>query len=209
MYKTNKTIKEPNIGIIRVNRINGDSHLVWSTIPSQTYIELSIHQGVVRQTDYDRESFYPSDKREEELVTIAMTPNQWGELASSFVVGLGVPCTIKSSGGEEVDQEYKTEPLDSYYENKFKSDTESFNKKIKDTFSEVKTILEDKKTISKGDRQKILSVYNDIMRFHRDELPFLEKLIAEDTEKQLSTAQSQFKANMEHLGSQQNLLSIE
>lgn len=195
MHKSSKRYEDKNIGNISINRTNcNDMRLVGSTVPADTFVTLKISQGEAYSTECDKEIIRA--KTGGNIVEIAMTHQQWGELISSFGIGEGVPCTIERKNGTRVEQTYKTEALDIYYGNKAKENIKNTVERFDKSFSKAKGILLNKKAISKADREVIIDGYKAISRLLNEELPFIQTLIAEDVEKQLTRAQAQFKSNM-------------
>lgn len=186
-----------NIGILRINRHQGRTRLVGSTSAAQTYIGLEIVQGHVASDEMNKEKFYA--KQSQSIVEVSMTLMQWGELLSSFGMATGVPCTIERVNGKRVAQTYKTEPLADYYSKHTAETLNEFKKKYEETMDETVDILENKKSIAKKDREKILGNYKALTRLVEDTLPFIKRRMIEDTEEHIAESAAQFKANMQEL----------
>lgn len=200
-------IKAPNIGVAQLSRVSSNgTRLVGSAVEANDFISLTISHGVASSDEFTKEIIRPA----ESIVQIQMSALQWGELVSSFGVGQGVPVTINRLNNKRVDQVYVTKELDQFYEDRTKNMIKGSLKTIEDAMANANDILENKKTITKSDRAEISSAYSKIHRLLNDSLPFLTKLLVEDTETYISQATSQFKTEMsimlqQHMQNQKQL----
>lgn len=190
-------IEHENIGVINVSRVQtGGTRLVGSAIESDTVIEVSLYQGQADQSIYHKEQIRAL--RANPIVTIQMSTLQWGEFTSSMGIGMGSPCTIVDKDGQRVPQTYQTSAIDDYIYDATKSQLSKFNDKYGEKTEKINEILE-KKSINKSDREIIKEAINSIHRLFNDDLPFIQQISVEETQKHLVQAQAQFKTEMQAL----------
>jgi len=196
-------VEHENIGVINVSRVQtGGTRLVGSAIESDTVIEVSLYQGQADQTTYQKEQIRAS--RAKPIVTIQMSTLQWGEFTSSMGIGMGNPCTIVDKDGHHISQTYQTSAIDDYVYDATKSQLSKFNDKYGEKTEKIYKILE-KKSINKSDREIIKETINSIHRMFNDDLPFIQQISVEETQKHLVQAQAQFKTEMQELISKYDL----
>ena len=87
----------PAFAVVRTSRVSGDHSLFGSEVLHQHVIELTIATAH-RRRDLNRDSVMG----DEELITIALSPAQWGELVSSTGLYQDTCATITRRDGEIV-----------------------------------------------------------------------------------------------------------
>lgn len=201
---TKKQYNDPNIGVLRINRVNTTGRrLVGSAVKANNYITIDLFQGKAESSLLDKEHIYPQKL----IAEIAMTPMQWGEFVSSFTLGSGSPCTIDILNGKQVKQSYKSEAVDDFYEEKTTEVLKETSEKFNNAMSDAIDILQNKKSITKKDRQDIISAYNTLSNLMADSLPFLKKQMVVDMESHIHQVAGQLKYELtEDLKQQRELL---
>lgn len=193
LAKKEPVIHAPNIGVVQLSKVSTNGkRLVGSAVESQHIVNLRVSQGSATSDEFTKEIIRATDT----IVEIQMTSLQWGELVSSFGVGQGVPVTINQLGNDLVDQVYVTKELDAFYEERTKK---MINESLTDINAAMDTaydILKNKKTITKSDRDSISKAYMKTQSLLADALPFITKLLVEDTETYIAQATAQFKTDM-------------
>lgn len=194
---THSIRNDRNIGKISVSRSygGGSDRFVGSPVPSDTAITIKIQQAEKFSDEFRKEEFYGKAN----IVEVEMTPNQWAELITTLNHGSGTPCTIKYVGGERIEQTYQTESVLDYYENRIQTDFKKASQEYESLFEEARDVLDNKKNITKADREIIRKAYTRISRFVGDSAPFLQKLFKEDIEEQAIDAAITFKNDMESI----------
>lgn len=190
--------EDENIGVIRVNRVSigGDGmNLVGHDTKVNHVISLTISTGEATSDHFTKERI----RAKKEIIELHFSPLQWGNLVSSFGLGEGVPTTITSRDGKRVPQTYKSEDIGKFYQNKTARELKSFSDKFDGAMENAVKILKEKKTISKSDRVEILEAYKNLNKLVTDSLPFMSKLMIEDTTEHITKAESQLKYEMELL----------
>lgn len=192
-----KDRNDKNIGTINISRISGGSsnRFVGSTVPSYTAIRIQIRQAEKYSDEFNKERFYSKSN----IVEVEMTPNQWAELITTLNYGTGTPCTITRVGNEEIPQTYETESVFEYYNDKLKDRFSDVQSEFEESFKDAKEILDNKKSITKADRDTIRRAYSQVERFFGDSAPFMQKLFKEDIQKHTVDAAITFKHDMDSI----------
>lgn len=186
---------DKNIGMISVSRTTGgySSRFVGSTVPSDTAIRIRISQAEKYSDKFNKEKF----RSKNNLVEVEMTPNQWAELITTLNYGTGTPCTVVMVGNERIPQTYVTDSVLSYYNDKLQKEFSRITSDFQESFREALDILDNKKSITKADREAIKRSYSQVERFVGDSAPFIQKLFKEDLEKHVIDAATTFKNDMD------------
>lgn len=194
---TNEEVVYENVGTIQASRIygGGGDRLVGSTVPCDTRIRLRIAEGSVHCDEFNKEVF----RSKAGIVEVEMTQMQWAELITSLNMGDGQPCTITTRNRSRVKQEYVSQSVADYYDGRLQRNFKKVTADYRELFEDAKDILENKKTITKADREKIIGAYSRVERFMGDSAPFMEKLFKEDLDKHSTAAAIQFKVDMERI----------
>jgi hypothetical protein len=101
-----KTTQHESFGIIKAHRIVGHSGFMFgSDAKLDSFIQIEITKN--SSVEYDRvlgRRTYSSNKLEDSVIAIKMTPAQFAEFITTLNIGSGTPCTIEEIGGERIDQ---------------------------------------------------------------------------------------------------------
>lgn len=190
-----KIYKGANIGVITINNIQSNgTKLVGSNIPSNNYVSMTISTGEIKKSEYGTSHHSSKDH----IITVEMTHSQWSELISSFGIGGGKLCTIERRDGIDVPQEYVEPNLNSQTKKNIRKKIESLMEEFLEESGEINDILNNKKSINKGDREIIKKKISKMNMELLSNLPFLTEIIEENLEKKTEEATSQFKNNVYH-----------
>lgn len=200
MFEKEKQMTHETYGTLSVCRSQGGSHVLFgSSIKHNTYMTISLHSAhVSRELSND---FICPDKT---LFEIEMSPSQWAEFVSSVGVGGGVPCTIRWRDGHLTEQcpfISKREQFDAEFDDTVQKSVES----IKTAMKQAEDLLQ-KKSLTKADRERILSEIQTAYNAISDAIPFIKKQFTEQMDKTVVEAKGEFEAwkdmNLHNLGVQ-------
>ena len=149
--------EHPSYGMIGFSHVHGGNpYLFGSNIKHEEKIECTIRTGYAER-DLNKDWFFGGNA----LITVEMSYSQFAEAISSMNIGTGVPCTITYT------KEKGTLPQCT-----FESRRETYKKEFRDAINESAestTLLIEwlreafkKKTLTKTDKEKILSTLADI-----------------------------------------------
>lgn len=120
-----------------------------------------------------------------------MTQNQWAEFVSSIGMGDGVPCTIRWNGGEV--EPCPSTSMQEQFEREFRNDvltsTDAMDKAIA-----AATDLLQKKSLTKADREELLSLLRTAKNSITDGIPFIQKQFNEQMERTSTEVKGELEA---------------
>ncbi|MFT9003100.1 MAG: hypothetical protein ABF991_00150 [Liquorilactobacillus hordei] len=183
-----------NVGKIVVNRVTGRERLVGEEFDANSFVSITLYGGnVVKDGVLGRDEIF--NNLSDRIVELELSPRQWGEFVSSFGVGVGTTCTIRSATGRNIKNKYVTP---NSVERSEHTINHVLNEKLKD-FSEkqevIKEILE-KKSIGKADREKLGALYADFDNFLSSTIPYIKQNLREEANDVLNNAETQFKHDL-------------
>lgn len=194
--ENNKHIaKHESYGMIGASRVssNRGTTLFGSSIQHSQTIVFTLEKGE-HTRNYGGSDYYHGN---ETLVEFEMSQTQFAELITSMNRGEGVPCTLKYVNGKKIQN--------SPYQSKMDIITESFKSKLKNLGSQLKAtvrdaveILENKPSITKGDRQLLLSSITSLVQKIEDNIPFVGTQFQEQMEQTMLEAKHEVEAFVEN-----------
>lgn len=129
-----------------------------------------------------------------EIVEVEMSQSQFAELITSMNMDSGVPCTIKFIKGKgripEPDFINKREQITNEFKERMDDKKASANK----IYEEIKTLLDTKKSIGKGDRAAILRKIHSITNGLSSESNFMFRQFQEQMDKTITQAKGEIEA---------------
>lgn len=102
---------------------------------------------------------------EKELIEVEMSKSQFADLITSMNQNDGIPVTIRHVQGKTMEECPYVNKKDEHL-NEFKKLNNDVNKRVLGLIAQVRDIFENKKTLTKADKEQVLSnltkLYNDI-----------------------------------------------
>ena len=175
-------------GMIGVHRLHGGSTQLFGTsVRHDTRIAITIKRGEKRR-DLSNNWYYGR----EELIEVELSPTQFAEMITSMNFGDGVPCTIKRIGRERMPDcpEIQQRAL---FEEEFKSTMRGVGQDARDLIQEAREIL-GKKSVNKGDREKLLAGLNHLLQMLESNMPFIQGRFNEAMDKTVLEAKTEVEA---------------
>ncbi len=133
------------------------------------------------------------------IVEVQLSPAQFAEFLTSPNVGQGVPCTIRSVNGKNVE-----EPPSGFGEEHHRIN-QDFEKNVKEFASELKLAVRDAKailakqgTITKGDRAALAEIFDRVEREVSSNWPFYIKQFKESAGRIVSEKKAEVDAFITH-----------
>ena len=189
-----QTIKHESYGMISLSRWQQSSETVLfgSSIKHRNTISITIREA--KHTRDLNNDWYSADK---ELIEIEMSQSQFAEWITTPNVGFGVPCTIR-----RVNQIRREDPP---FESKAATCRDEFEREMRkaaegDTLymQDALDILENKTSISKGDRETIKKAMKYLRAKITSTLPFIHEQFHEQMDKTITEAKAEIEAFVEH-----------
>lgn len=156
----------------------------------------------------------------ENIITIELSPVQFADAISNMNT-FGVPCTIKTLNGKYLEECPDVESKKELFRNEFKEDLEAINDKLQNEITKVETIIREKKTLNKADKESILSCLSKIQQDLRSNFPYMSECFDEQMDKSVSSSKAEVEAyfqnkiislgleKLEELKGMTNVLEIE
>lgn len=184
------TYRHPSFGMLSFSRAHGGhSNLFGSSIQHRDTIHMVLKEGAVSR-DLN-EDWYSGGN---EIMEVEMSQSQFAELITSMNMDSGVPCTIKFIKGKgkipEPDFINKREQITNEFKEQMDDKKASANK----IYEEIKTLLDTKKSIGKGDRAAILSKIHSITNGLSSESNFMFCQFQEQMDKTITEAKGEIEA---------------
>lgn len=184
------TYHHPSFGMLSFSRAHGGhSNLFGSSIQHRDTIHMVLKEGTVSR-DLNEDWYFGGP----EIVEVEMSQSQFAELITSMNMDSGVPCTIKFIKGKgripEPDFINKREQITNEFKERMDDKKASANK----IYEEIKTLLDTKKSIGKGDRAAILRKIHSITNGLSSESNFMFRQFQEQMDKTITQAKGEIEA---------------
>lgn len=189
----------PSYGIIRIARssISGKgTALFGSSIMHNNVIRLSISRGSMERSD-NEDRYFARELMKDKIVEVEMSYTQFAEAITSLNMGDGVPVTITNIGGKFV-PECPYEDKQKIMRREVKEAVNGMVRKIGERTSEVETLLNEKRVLSKEDRSRIVSILQSAKQDLNSNLPYLNELFAEQMDKTVTEAKGEFETYLQN-----------
>ena len=191
MPDNRKREKHPAFGMVGFHRVTngpGRNPLFGSHLDRHhETIPLRVHEAV-RGHDLSRDWIYADNQ----ILEVELSPVQFSQMLTTMNVGEGVPCTIRWQQGvgrvAEMPDDYESEQTKIY--EAFKAEIAEKEASIGPRLAELDEILS-KKSINKGDRERIRELALGIFRYYSENTSFVLKQFEESAEKVVTAAKAQ------------------
>lgn len=166
-----------------------ETELFGSSIKHNNTVRLSIKPAAVdRHLNTDR--YYNAGR---EYIEVEMSYSQFAEAMVSMNQGEGIPCTLKYLNGKKIDTPtFDNKRLE--FENEFSDKMKEIGNKLKQLTEEAEDILENKKTVNKGDRNQILGQIKSLHQEVNSNIPFFFTMFNEQMDKTVTEAKGEIEA---------------
>lgn len=196
--------QHPGYGMLQLSRssIGGNgTALFGSSIMHNDVIRLTISNGFMERED-SQDRYYVKTSRKNCIVEVDMSYTQFAEAITSLNIGDGVPVTITNIGGQPVPQC----PYEDKQKMMRKEVADSIARKLNQQAAEVKKLLDEKRVLSKSDREWIVDVLKSAGRRLGSDLPFLNELFQEQMDRTVTEAKGEFES---YLQNKMNSIALE
>lgn len=202
----NKYENHPSWGMIRFGRVSGYSGpLFGCSIKPDSWITLKISRG-------EKTHKYGSDwySGGDEIIEVSLSPAQFTELLTNFNHGSGVPCTITSNGGKQVER--FAEDIDDQESRKVVDEMRKMGKDISkalDAFlAEVDKMIADK-AITKKAGESLKQHFARTNQDMKSNIPFYLNQLDEAASKIVTEKKAELDASVTHMVTKLGLEKLE
>lgn len=190
-------------GMITLSRGQGHPKALFgSSIEHPTTITLCINTAEhTRSLNNDR---YYGKKN---IIEVELSQAQFAEMITNINTE-GTPCTIRKVMGARMENpEFKSKV--SQFQNEFKNKMHNLSEDINSVIEDAVEILENKKTVNKGDREHILSAIKQLTMQLKSNMPFINEQFTEQMEGVVVEAKASIEAFMQEKIRQAGITGVE
>lgn len=182
--------KHPSYGMLRFSRTSGSAtNLFGSSIQHRDTIRLRICEAsVTRMLNSD---YFNNDG---ELIEVEMSYSQFAEAITSMNMSNGVPVTIRWMRDKGNIENCPFEDKRKQFENEFKANLNEANTGTEKLLSEISDLFKNKKSLTKTDKDAVLSKLEAIRRNINDNNDFLYRQFNEQMDKTTLEAKGEIEA---------------
>ena len=199
--------QHPSYGMIQLSRssIGGTgTALFGSSIMHNDVIRLTISNGFMERED-SQDRYFVKTSRKNCIVEVDMSYTQFAEAITSLNMVDGVPVTITNIGGQPVPR-CPYEDKQKIMRREVEDAADDIARKLVKEAAEVKKLLDEKRVLSKSDREWIVNVLKDAGQRLSSDIPFLNELFQEQMDKTVSEAKGEFES---YLQNKMNSIALE
>jgi hypothetical protein len=125
---------------------------------------------------------------------VDLSPAQFAELLTTMNVGGGVPGTMTRFNGQQIEPyeetEHEAQRVKSYFADTMKQEVAEFKK----AQEEIESLLENKKNLSKSDRERVNGILDRMIQHLESNTPFYLEQFEESTQKIVTQAKAEVDA---------------
>lgn len=187
-------IKHPSFANIYLGRsqCSGRKALFGSSIKHHDTITLRISPAFMdRDLNYDR--IYAENTP---YIEIEMSQSQFAQAITSLNMGAGVPVTLRRLNGEYIEECPFVDKREQF-SNEFRSEMQQISKKLSETTKEVEELIQEKRTFTKADKEKILSTLNAVTMQIGSNYPYMYSMFNEQMDKTVTEAKAEIESHLQ------------
>ena len=187
IYLENVHLEHKSFGLCAISRVSGHGlRLFGSDVTHDSWLELR-----VKQASFERHLNTDWYHAEDSIVEIRLSHSQFSEMVSNMNCGEGVPCTITDIGNERIEQAPFVDRRKQYSKD-FENDIVRVAQNMDELICAIDE-LKNKPTVSKKDKEALLSKAKGIRQDIASDMPFVKRQFDEC----LDNAVSDAKRNIE------------
>lgn len=180
-------LEHPAFAMISASRVSTTGmNLFGSNVPCSSLMSVKLFHASTK-TENGKEYYYPK----EEIIEVFLSSAQWAEFLTTMNIYGGVPCTIRSIGNEPV------ACIAPYKDNVSESGRKEFKKKMQRIDEAAKTAKREltsilsKPSLSKKDREQIMSLVENIGRYYAENAEHALQLFEEQVDRTVVEAKAE------------------
>jgi len=187
-------IKHPSFANLYIGRSqsSGRVALFGSSIKHHDIITLKISPAYMdRDLNFDR--YYAENHP---YIEINMSQSQFAQAITSLNMGAGVPVTLRQLNGEYIKQCPFVDKREQF-SNEFRDDMNELSKKLSETTKEVEDLIQNKRTFTKADKDKILSTLRSVSMQISSNYPYMYSMFNEQMDKTVTEAKAEIESHLQ------------
>ena len=190
----NEYMKHPSYGLLSFSRISGGTtNLFGSSIQHKNTIKLCISECDVKR-DLSTDWYHDNGR----IIEVEMSYSQFAEAITSMNMGNGVPVTIRWVRGEGRIEPCPFTDKKQQFEEEFKHRLDKANETANQLILNVEKLFEEKKNLTKNDKNEILSMLTKIYQSINGNSDFMYRMFNEQMDKTTTEAKGEIEAFMQN-----------
>lgn len=190
----NEYMKHPSYGLLSFSRISGGTtNLFGSSIQHKDTIKLCISECDVKR-DLSTDWYHDNGR----IIEVEMSYSQFAEAITSMNMGNGVPVTIRWVRGEGRIEPCPFTDKKQQFEEEFKHRLDKANETANQLILNVEKLFEEKKNLTKNDKNEILSMLTKIYQSINGNSDFMYRMFNEQMDKTTTEAKGEIEAFMQN-----------
>ncbi len=187
-------IRHESFGVIRIGHTSGNHRLFGSSVDHQNYITLTICKASCAR---DSQTHCDKIDAQEEIIKVALSGVQFGEMLVNTNTHRGTPCTIQRMA---VDGKYKSIPEPPTSTSSKEDYVREFKEKLARVANRLETLRFTAKSMTqqqKVPKKDLHALYGEIERVQTDlaaNLPFVMEMFNERIEQVICEAKGEIEA---------------
>lgn len=181
----------PSYGMLQISKPQGGHRALFgSSVMHSSTIRMSIHPGQIAR-DINTDWFYAESAP---FIEIELSPAQFAEAITGMNSGMGTPCTIRKIKGQDRIPDCEFTDKKMQFVQEFEQKARKIADQLNDISAGVEDMLNNKKSITKGDRKEILNMISKLRMEVGANMPFVMECFNEQVEKTITEAKSEVDA---------------
>lgn len=185
--------KHPSYANLYIGRsqCSGKRALYGSSIKHSDIITLKISPSYIgRSLHHDH---YYVDTQS--YIEIEMSQAQFAQAITSLNMGEGTPVTLRRLNGQYM-EECPFEDKRTQFDTEFSTDMNTTVQKFDNDIEEIESILAQKRSLTKADKEKILAAVHNVRRVLGSDMPFLFSQFNRQMEKTVTEAKTEVEGHI-------------
>lgn len=187
-------IKHPSFANLYIGRsqCSGQKALFGSSIKHHDIITLKIFPAFIDR-DLNMDRYFPEARP---YIEIEMSQSQFAQAITSLNMGAGVPVTLRRLNDQYIEPCPFVDKREQF-SNEFRNDMNELSKKLSETTKEVEELIENKKTLTKADKEKILSTLHAVTMQVSSNYPYMFSMFNEQMDKTVTEAKAEIESHLQ------------
>ena len=187
-------IKHPSFANLYIGRsqCSGPQALFGSSIKHHDIITLKIYPAFIDR-DLNTDRYFPETRP---YIEIEMSQSQFAQAITSLNMGAGVPVTLRRLNDQYIEPCPFVDKREQF-NNEFRKDMKDLSKKLAEVTKEAEELIENKKTFTKSDKEKILSALRAVSNQVGSNYPYMYSMFNEQMDKTVTEAKAEIEGHLQ------------
>ena len=187
-------IKHPSFANLYIGRsqCSGRKALFGSSIKHYDVITMRISPAFVDR-DLNMDRYFSETKP---YIEIEMSQAQFAQAITSLNMGAGVPVTLRRLNDEYIESCPFVDKREQFSD-EFRKDMTKLSQKISEITNDVEELIENKRTFTKADKERILSAFQSVKRQLASDYPYMYSMFNEQMDKTVTEAKAEIEGHIQ------------